>query len=77
MMALMSPAEALAEAVLQCTTQGTDWVVLSPYKEPLWSVEADTKVDEDDLTYPAIVHMRPGVGDFDIVILAEARHDDV
>lgn len=76
----MSPQQAISEAVWRCTTNGTDWAVLNAYGDTVWNIEADTKVDADDLTYPAIVHMRggayAGTDDEAIVVLVQIEYDD-
>jgi hypothetical protein len=68
------PDEALAEAVMRCATTGTRWVVLNSNREAVWVIEPDTKVDDDDLTFPVIVHMRGGtLTDESIALLAEVQ----
>lgn len=71
-MALLSQEEAIAQAVTECAITGRPFVIINSYKEVVWEFEADTKVDDDDLTYPVIVHMRGGTFALDdIAILME------
>ena len=67
----MRPDEALAEGVRRCTMSGVGWFVLNVDQQALWVIEPDTKVDDNDLTFPAIVHMGDGVETSDIALLVE------
>lgn len=55
-----TPQEALYEAVWRTATTGRGWSVMNSSDEEVWATEADTKVDEDDLVFPVIVHMASG-----------------
>ena len=63
--------EALAHAVTECATMGSEWIVTGSDGSVVWSIERDTKVDEDDLTWPVIVHMRGALGSDAVAILTE------
>jgi hypothetical protein len=63
--------EALFHAVTECAMNGTEWEILSPDQEVGWVIECDSKVDDDDLTFPVIVHMTGIAGDGSLVILRE------
>lgn len=66
--------EALAFAVTECATTGKEWVIsaLADGEETVvWKIERDTKVDEEDLTWPVIVHLRGSMSSDTIAILTE------
>jgi hypothetical protein len=69
-----TPEEVLYEAISRCAKQGSNWIVLNADDEEIaWAVESDTKVDDDDLTYPVIVHMRGGILFSDSVAVLRER----
>lgn len=57
--------DALARAVVACALHGEPQTIANANLDVVWSIEPDTKVDEDDLTFPVIVHMRGGTIAFD------------
>ncbi len=66
--------EALYQAIAECATNGTEWVIssLSDGKMvEIWNIERDTKVDDDDLTWPVIVHLLGPMASEGIAILSE------
>lgn len=64
--------ECLHHAIFECATQGREWEILNASRDVVWSVEADTPVDDDDLTRPVIVHLRGGaLGSDSVAILKE------
>jgi hypothetical protein len=64
-------AESLIHAIQQCAINGAEWEILSPDGHLSWVIERDTKVDDDDLTFPVIVHMTGEAGDGSLVVLRE------
>lgn len=63
--------EALAFAVTECATNGTEWHITDAESNLVWSIERDTKVDADDLNWPVIVHMRGAFGTDAVAVLTE------
>lgn len=63
--------EALAFAVTECATNGTEWEIADSEGNLIWNIERDTKVDEDDLAWPVIVHLRGALESDAIAILTE------
>lgn len=57
--------QAVMHCVRDCAMSGQEWLILNSERDPLWEIECDTKVDDEDLTYPVIVHMREGRGTLD------------
>ncbi len=62
--------EALAHAVTECATNGTEWEISTSDGALVWNIERDSKVDNDDLTWPVIVHLRGAMSD-EVAILTE------
>lgn len=52
--------EALTNAIRACALRGRLHTIVNANLDVVWSVEPDEKVDDDDLTFPVIVHMRGG-----------------
>ena len=63
--------EALAFAVTECATSGTEWLISDSSGNQIWSIERDEKVDEDDLAFPVIVHLRGSMATDAIAVLQE------
>jgi hypothetical protein len=64
--------EALRHAIFECATQGREWEIQNSDREVVWSIEADTPVDDDAMVRPVIVHLRGGtLTDESIAILVE------
>lgn len=57
--------QAVMHCVQSCAMSGEEWTILNSDRGVLWQIERDTKVDDEDLTYPVIVHMREGRGTLD------------
>lgn len=51
---------ALARAIVACALHGQAQTITNVNLDEVWTVEPDSKVDDDDLSYPVIVHMRGG-----------------
>jgi hypothetical protein len=64
--------EALAFAVTQCATDGREWRISDSNDNTIWTIERDTKVDDDDLSWPVIVHLHGSLASEAIAILTEA-----
>lgn len=63
--------QALAFAVTECAVRGTEWLISGSDGTVIWSIERDTKVDEADLTWPVIVHLRGALGSDAVAVLSE------
>lgn len=63
--------EALAHAVTECATGGSQWEIKASDGRVIWSIERDNKVDESDLSWPVIVHLRGALATDAIAILEE------
>lgn len=64
--------EALRHAIFECATSGREWEIQNSDGQVAWSIEADTPVDEDAMTYPVIVHLRGGtLTDESIAVLVD------
>lgn len=57
---VMTEEKALSWAVTACALHGQHHMIVNANLDEVWSIEADTKVDDSDLSYPVIVHMRGG-----------------
>ena len=49
----------------------TEWEIADSEGNLIWNIERDTKVDEDDLAWPVIVHLRGALESDAIAILTE------
>ncbi len=63
--------EALALAVTECAINGREWLITGSDGNVVWSIERDTKIDDADLSFPVIVHMRGAMSSTDIAVLRE------
>lgn len=61
--------EMLADAVNDCAVTGRSLTIRDSAENVVWTIEADTKVDPDDLTFPVIVHLRGGMSSDALAIL--------
>lgn len=62
--------DVLAKTVRMCALHGTRFEIINSTGDACWSVEPDTKVDDDDMTYPVIVHVRGGTLSSESIALA-------
>lgn len=65
--------EMLALAVTECATNGREFNIIDSAENVVWAIERDTKVDEADLSWPVIVHLRGAMGSDAIAILREVE----
>lgn len=65
--------EALAFAVTECAISGKEWFIADSEMNVVWKIERDSKVVDDDPTWPVIVHLRgePMAADA-VAVLTEA-----
>lgn len=75
MLEVGNEAQMLHEAIRRCAMFGAETIVVNSERIPVWEIEPDTKVDDDDLAYPVIVHMREGTIASDGIALLYTRSD--
>lgn len=66
-----TPEQALAEGIGRTAIDGRDRIVISSDERVIWVIEADSKVDDDDLVFPVIVHTRGGLSSDALAVLIE------
>lgn len=70
-MEVFTEEQALCEGIKRVAQDGLTRGVVNSSLDVIWELEADTKVDDEELVYPVIVHMRGALGSEQCAILFE------